>query len=136
MQNTTKYFNLGVDDFRLASMPSGQCHVRIFRDEHDNIDEIGLISYSTWVCTLKRDIAGRYSLWCTGTYTSTTRRHINRFTTEFCGGNMYRECRDAVGGDRGYKIDLGYYVCLVNGFCVENCANWYIENGKPYFGHY
>lgn len=133
---TTKYFNLGTDDFRLDSMPSAQCHIRISRDKYGIVDEIDLISYSTLVCVLKRDIGNVFNLWCTGTYSTTTSRHINRFTTEFCGNNYYYKCRDAIKADNLCRADFGYYVADIPCFGIENRAEWYTANGKPYFGHY
>ena len=59
-------------DRRLAEMPHAQAGII------ENSEGIHLISYSTLVCTIDRD--GYLS--CTGTYSATTRKHINRFLKE------------------------------------------------------
>lgn len=81
--------------FRLHSMPYAQCHIRIFQNEHDYL-EVQLISYETLVCKAILTY-GELSLQCTGTYSTTTARHINRFTNEFFGRNLYYLCKKQAG---------------------------------------
>ena len=133
MTNTNEYGSLMVDRYRLDTMPHAQCHVCICRDKYGCVHEIDLISYETLVCVLTRDIGNMFNLWCTGTYSPTTRRHINRFTTEFCGQNYYPECRDAIGKNL-YDADYGYFVTDIPCFAIEAQADHYKECCKPYYG--
>ena len=59
-------------DRKLALMPYAQAGII------ENDEGIHLISYSTLVCTIDKE--GFLS--CTGTYSNTTRKHINRFLKE------------------------------------------------------
>ena len=65
----------------------------------------------------------KYSMECSGTYSQTTRRHINRFTKEFTGENMYYSCRDAV--NRG-----DVFVDWIPAKPVIEQANRYKQYGK------
>lgn len=109
-----------VNRYKLRSMPSAMCHVII---EHSDAGaEITLRSYYTDV--LKIMVFNGYSsvsLFATGTYSVTTARHINRFTTEFFGVNLYHEIKQELDGHNGgcfkaisYSSDPEVYnrVCL------------------------
>lgn len=84
---------MSVEKYRLHAMPEAQCHIVIQHDTTKTVVE--LISYSTSVLRVVYD-NNSIQLYCSGTYSTTTRRHINRFTTEFFGENMYYQCKDAV----------------------------------------
>ena len=78
--------------YRLQSMKSAQCHVVFdINDDTGTLERVALISYNTLVCEIT--VGRPYHLYCYGTYSVTTAKHINRFTTEFCGFNMYYECK-------------------------------------------
>lgn len=93
-------------EYRLNSAPGSQCHIAITNDRFRNDILIELISYSTSVCKIR---LSRYDgnklaeLYASGTYSVTTARHINRFTTEFCGANLYYEVKLTCGGYCEYK---------------------------------
>lgn len=82
-----------VERYRLHSMPHAQCHIRIERSK-DSVS-VELISYNTSVCFIELD-ENDLILYCSGTYSSTTARHINRFTAEFLGKSYYFACKAAV----------------------------------------
>lgn len=86
------------ETFRLHSMPHARCHILISHDS-DGV-EVDLISYKTWVCALRYDEFG-LNLYCSGRYSNTTARHINRFTREFLKRSYYFECKDALIKDVG-----------------------------------
>ena len=107
--------------YRMASMPGANCKVAI-KFEDGVPTEIALISYTTTVVVLKKN-GDKYSMECSGTYSQTTRRHINRFTKEFTGENMYYSCRDAVSrGD--------VFVDWIPAKSVIDQANRYKQYGK------
>lgn len=146
-----KQFN-EIKRFRLDSMPNAQCHVVIEYSEC-GINQIRLVSYETNVIEIsilnserakeRFNFAGivhcspgngswSYNC-CDWTYSPTTARHINRFTKEFLGENMYqavKHCaeRDAQGGADGFPL---YDVSR-----VIRMAEWYLENGKRYYWKY
>ena len=86
---------MSVEKYRLHSMPSAQCHIIIQHDTTKTVVE--LISYDTSVLRAVYE-NDSFQLYCSGTYSHTTARHINRFTTEFFGDNLYHQCADAVRG--------------------------------------
>ena len=72
-----------VVDERLAYAPYAQAGIR--KDSKGT----HLISYSTLVCTISPD--GYLS--CTGTYSATTRKHINRFLKEVAPSVDYYDAK-------------------------------------------
>lgn len=80
--------------YRLESMPRAQCHVSIQRRSLKDV-EACLISYETLVLVAQGTPDGGVRLLCSGTYSTTTARHINRFTKEFFGRNLYHSCKRA-----------------------------------------
>ena len=108
-----------IRNYRLMSMPSAQCYVEILKEwDCPNDTEIKdaphrvtitLVSYSTRVCSIVIDpIASppKMAVLASGTYSNTTARHINRFTQEFFGVNLYNTIRDVtrVMGENTYVV--------------------------------
>ena len=92
--------------FRMHSMPGAQCHINI---EHDSDSTtVELVSYYTSVCCIKCD-SEDLILYCSGTYSQTTAKHINRFTTEFLGRSHYFECKDALKNCIGSAKYQGFF---------------------------
>lgn len=95
-----------VERYRLHSMPHAQCHIRIERSK-DSVS-VELISYNTSVCFIELD-ENDLILYCSGTYSPTTAKHINRFTTEFLGRSHYFECKDALRNCIGSAKYQGFF---------------------------
>ena len=93
--------------FRLESMQHAQCHVTIQRRSLKDV-EARLISYSTVVLVAQGTPEGGVRLMCSGTYSVTTARHINRFTTEFFGSNLYYECKRATDNSGAFALVAEY----------------------------
>lgn len=72
-------------DKNLAFCPYGSCGIV------KNSNGINLISYTTVVCTI--DNMG--FLTCTGTYSNTTRKHINAFLKEYAPRLSYYDAKKA-----------------------------------------
>ena len=86
-------------DYRLASMPYAMCHVVIKRSgescEEQTIS-VELWSYYTHVLTIDYHAESqRFELRASGTYSVSTAKHINRFTREFLGENLYHAVKSA-----------------------------------------
>ena len=78
---------------KLSQMPYAQAHVEI-----DTAGNIHLFSYITLVCTITHD----GWLTCTGTYSQTTRKHIDAFMREYV---------EFPSGERGdYQTAKGCYL--------------------------
>lgn len=138
-----------VNRYRLASMPSAQCHIEITM-VGERINSISLISYETFVVGVQildrskmPETNPYYALvvaqpgngsdsynCCDWTYSPTTARHINRFSREFFGENKYHQIKHIAGK---YKLIYIYQDEWQN---IIARAKWYIENGKRYYGKY
>lgn len=104
----------------LKYAPYSQAYVARYYNENGELYRMDLISYNTLVaCVLANGVTE-----CTGTYSQTTRRHINRF------------CRE-VNEDFNAPLALNYSVCkqiyendmLYNIFTGE-CTPIYTEEEK------
>ena len=90
-------------NYRMISMPAANCHVEFIVDDSSSLRNIRLWSYSTLIIdvivgpdeTDAIDILIKHYVACS----RTTARHVNRFTLELTGSNLYYQCRDTdVGG--------------------------------------
>lgn len=86
---------------KLKKMPYAQAKVRIY----DN-GKVEMISYETVVCTIKNDV-----VYCTGTYSQTTRKHISAFMSEYTPFDYYT-AKYIAGTDMGISCITGEIVCL------------------------
>ena len=92
--------------YRLEPMPKAQCHVTIQRRSINDF-EARLISYST-VVLVAHYTNDALELLCSGTYSVTTARHINRFTTQFFGKNLYYPCKEATDNSGAFRVVAVY----------------------------
>ena len=81
--------------YHLKSMPYANCHVEFILDGYGVPHYVALVSYSTTILHLERHgnmfvTAVNYPVNCS----ATTARHVNRFTTELYGRNMYHEFKN------------------------------------------
>lgn len=110
--------------YALQSMPYAQCSVAIYYDtETGDPLEIRLYSYNTLVLQCEKGIDSiSIKVHCPVNYSSTTARHVNRFTKELFGENLYHTLK----GTDGYLFfnENGRF----NRFVRE-----YIEYGKCVF---
>lgn len=104
---------MSVAKYRLHSMPSAQCHVVIQHDDEKTVVE--LVSYSTYVLRIVEE-KDTITLLCSGVYSTTTARHINRFTREFFGTSLYYDCKDSLKGEKFVKL-FGQFYSVV--FCKK-----------------
>lgn len=121
-----------VKRYRLESMPHAQANVGI-EELFGEVIAVHLYSYQTLVARI--DLETRpATLYCTGTYSVTTARHINRFTTEFCGRNLYYECKKAVETTHGYaEAKVNAQIDMRE---VLTAIGRYKEHGKRFCGKY
>ena len=101
--------------YKLKSMPYANCKVEIY--ELNGVTNIILRSFATKVLALELHPGyNGYSTWIevysNGTWSATTARHINRFTTEFLGENYYHKIKSALGF-RSYEHYSTYVLCDV-----------------------
>ncbi len=87
-----------IEKYYLRSMPFAQCHVEFYCDD-GILKEVRLVSYASTILSVKYhgsdvDITVMYPVDCS----TTTARHVNRFTTELLGTNMYHALKKLGGG--------------------------------------
>ena len=75
---------------KLTNHKSAQCHVLI---EDNGI--INFISYTTLVIQAVPSDCGGYVLYCTGTYSQTTRKQIGWFLKEYFNNLCYYDVKNA-----------------------------------------
>lgn len=68
--------------YKLYNHESCNAHVEIHFDENNHANKIELWSYETRVCGAYRTPNYGWALFCTGTYSPTTRRQISWFTRQ------------------------------------------------------
>lgn len=70
--------------YKLASHQSANCCLSVYRED-GNVRCVSLRSYSTDVCGIYFDeVDGAWHVYCTGTYSQTTRKQIGWFARELC----------------------------------------------------
>ena len=106
-------------DYRLNGMKSAMCHVKITRfcdPKEDGSIIVELWSYYTKVVTIKANKkVGKYYVFdnvcevrSRGYFSRSTMRHINCFTTEFLGENLYWYIKRICGKDCSDLV----FVCM------------------------
>lgn len=115
-----------IKSYRLSSMPYAQCHVEFYTDGIF-IKEVRLVSYTTTILSVKYQgsdavVEVVHPVDCS----RTTARHVNRFTRELFGTNMYSALK---------KLDVGCtMLCEGGAACIRNLHARYLYNGKHF--HY
>ena len=68
--------------FKLLNHEYCNAHVEIHFDENNNASKIELWSYNTRVCGAYKTANDGWTVFCTGTYSQTTRRQISWFSRQ------------------------------------------------------
>ena len=119
---------MSIEKYHLRSMPAAQCHVCLITDELGAPTAIELYSYRTCILQIYRrpgDVWACYTVF-NPAYSNTTARHVNRFTTELFGINMYYECKDV------YNSEDDCLPTLLSNHEVYDFWNYYSQYGKKY----
>lgn len=118
-------------DYRLASMPSAQCHVRFYYS-NGVLEEVWLVSYNTVVITISGLETSNPYWTCSGTYSKSTAKHIVRFTNEFLGSNLYQTARTIAMTGEAIELDEA------DSRAVHQQVAFYEDGfgGRKFFGNY
>lgn len=77
--------------YKMDSHKYANCRISVYRED-DHVICVSLWSYSTDVCGIYFDDAdGAWHVYCTGTYSQTTRKQIGWFAHELC--YAYAPCK-------------------------------------------
>lgn len=121
--------------YRLMSMPKAQCRVYLKRLDDGSVS-LELISCETSVLIANYTPGVGGVLYCSGTYSVTTARHINRFTRELFGENIFYACKSAVYDSTKLFAFGWYYVCDVEPELLLKMCKRYEEDARGYYGRY
>ena len=111
-----------ITSYHLMSMPSASCHVNFYRN-NGVLAKAELVSYNTVMLTAEYDgssikLTVNHFVGCS----HTTARHVNRFTAELTGTNLYHELKKV-------PVD-GVYIVKDVAVCLSDMAFKYQEHGK------
>lgn len=114
-----------ITSYHLMSMPSASCHVNFYRN-NGVLVKAELVSYNTVMLTAEYDLNDikltvNHFVGCS----RTTARHVNRFTTELAGTNLYHELKKVL-------VD-GVYIVKDAAVCLSDMAFKYANNGKRWY---
>jgi hypothetical protein len=114
-----------ITSYHLMSMPSASCHVNFYRN-NGVLSKAELVSYNTVMLTAEYDgssikLTVNHPVDCS----VTTARHVNRFTTELTGTNLYHELKKVPTG--------GAYIVDDVAVCLSDMAFKYQEHGKRWY---
>ena len=111
-----------ITSYHLMSMPSASCHVNFYRN-NGVLVKAELVSYNTVMLSAEYDgnnikLTVNHFVGCS----RTTARHVNRFTTELTGTNLYHELKKVPKG--------GTYIVDGAAVCLSDMAFKYADHGK------
>lgn len=107
-------------------------HVEVQFDEDGNTTNIELWSYLTCVCGAYRSAEGIWKVFCTGTYSQTTRRQISWFSRQPWQSNRSWKLSYYFFKEISEKTCRGIREATDEEmFCFQDLIWVYIQNGKP-----
>ena len=111
-----------ITSYHLMSMPFANCHVNFYRN-NGILVKAELVSYNTTMLTAEYDadnvkLTVNHYVGCS----RTTARHINRFTAELTGTNLYHELKKLLAD--------GVYIVNDMAACLSDMAFKYACHGK------
>lgn len=118
--------------YKLYNHEYCNAHVEIHFDENNLANKIELWSYSTCVCGAYRATNDVWTLFCTGTYSQTTRRQISWFTRQ-----PWKSARQWVLYYGLFKDISEKCYCGIKdatdeeSFCIQDLICQYTQSGKP-----
>lgn len=118
--------------YKLYNHESCKAHVEIHFDENNIAKKIELWSYSTRVCGAYLASDGVWTLFCTGTYSQTTRRQILWFTRQPWKSARHWVLSYGLFKDISEKCDWGIKDATDDeAFCISDLIWQYTQSGKP-----
>lgn len=114
-----------ITSYHLMSMSYANCHVNFYRN-NGYLVKMELVSYNTTMLTAEYDgsnvkLTVNYPVDCS----KTTARHVNCFTTELTGTNLYHELKKV-------PVD-GVYIVKDAAVCLSDMAFKYADHGKCWY---
>lgn len=118
--------------FKLLNHEYCNAHVEIHFDEDNKAYKIELLSYSTIVCGAYKAANDGWTVFCTGTYSQTTRRQISWFSRQPWKSSRCWKLSYNFFKDISEKCDWGIRDATEEEyFCIQDLIYQYIQSGKP-----
>ena len=121
--------------YKLYNHEYCKAHVEIHFDENNHANKIELWSYNTRVCGAYKTANDGWTLFCTGTYSQTTRRQISWFSNKpWVSKRGYRDWKLSYGlfKEISEKCDWGIRDATEEEyFCIQDLIWQYTQSGKP-----
>ena len=114
--------------FKLASHSTNNAHVEFDFDANGCFQSARLVSYRTVILEIENDFSHCtcVKVKCPVNYSHTTARHVNWFTTNFFGKNLYHELKN-IPVDGLLPVENSRY-------CFLDAVRWYNDNAAKF--HY
>lgn len=114
-----------ITSYHLKSMPYASCHVNFYHNNNVLV-KAELVSYNTVMLTAEYNGSDiELTANCPVDCSVTTARHVNRFTTELTGTNLYHELKKV-------PVD-GVYIVKDGAVCLSDMAFKYADHGKRWY---
>ena len=118
--------------FKLLNHESCNAHVEIHFDENNNASKIELWSYNTRVCGAYKTTCDEWTVFCTGTYSQTTRRQISWFSHQPWASKREWKLSYVFFKEISDKCDWGIRDATFEESCCICDLIWqYVQAGKP-----
>ena len=118
--------------YKLLNHEYCKAHVEILFDENSNTSKIELWSYNTRVCGAYKTANDVWTVFCTGTYSQTTRRQISWFSRQ--PWRSKREWKLSYGffKEISEKCDWGIRnATFEESCCICDLILQYVQSGEP-----
>ena len=118
--------------YKLLNHEYCKAHVEIHFDENNNASNIELWSYNTRVCGAYKTANDGWTVFCTGTYSQTTRRQISWFSRQPRRSNRQWELSYGFFKEISEKCYWGIRDATEDEyFCIQDLIWQYVQSGKP-----
>ena len=118
--------------YRLLNHEYCNAHVEIHFDENNNAYKIELRSYNTRVCGAYKTVNDGWAVFCTGTYSQTTRRQISWFSRQPWQSKRQWKLSYVFFKEISEKCDWRIrYATEEEYFCIQDLIWQYTQSGKP-----
>ena len=118
--------------YKLLNHEFCKAHVEIHFDENNNASKIELWSYNTRVCGAYKNANDGWTVFCTGTYSKTTRRQISWFSRQPWQSKRQWKLSYVFFKEISEKCDWGIRDATEEEyFCFQDLIWQYTQSVKP-----
>lgn len=116
--------------YKLYNHESCNAHIEVHFDENNHANKIELWSYDSRVCGAYKTTYDGWTVFCTGTYSQTTRRQISWFSRQPRASKRDWKLSYGFFKEISEKCDRGIRDATEEYFCIEDLIWQYTQGGK------